>query len=176
MSTDKESRRRLAGRAVRGGAVLLAARLGTQAFTWAITLSVPRLIGTRDYGIMTWGFLFLALVEILAEAGLGRALVQKDDPTPEDRDRVFTLSLALAAALYAALFFSADLIAGFLRLPEFAFFLRVLALSVWVVPFRTVTLAVLDREQRLGSQALAHVLMAGLQSTLVLVLAMMKCG
>jgi teichuronic acid exporter len=176
MSADRETRRRLAGNAVRGGVVLLAARLGMQAFTWAVTLTVPRLIGARDFGVMTWGFLFLGLVEILAEAGLGRALVQKQEPTPDDKDRVFTLSLAFAAALYLLLFLFADCIALFVRLPEFAFFLRVLALSVWLVPFRSVSLAILDREQRLGSQALAHVLMAGLQSTLVLVLALSNFG
>ena len=45
--------RRLVGRAVRGGAVLLAARLTMQLFVWAVTLVVARILHPDDYGLMT---------------------------------------------------------------------------------------------------------------------------
>jgi O-antigen/teichoic acid export membrane protein len=166
----------LARRAIRGGALLLAARFGMQAFTWGVTLAIPALVQSQDYGVMTWGFVFLYLMEILAEAGLGRALVQREDATPEDRNRVFTLSLMLAATAYAILFFSADAIALYVGLPAFATFLRVLGLAIWLVPFRTVAMAILDREQRLGQLAGAHVITAGTQSILVLSLAYSGLG
>lgn len=164
------------GQAVRGGAMLLAAKFAMQVFSWAVTLSVPRLIGARDYGVMTWGLIFLGLSEILAEAGLGRALVQQRHSNPADRGRVFTLGLMLAGSLYGVLYFSAEMIASLIHMPEFAFFLQVMALCLWAVPFRCVSLAILDREQRLGSQATAHVLMAGSQATMVLVLALYHFG
>src|SRR5690242_6548327 len=44
--------RELAGTAVRGGVVLMAARLLMQAFTWAVTVGVARLLEPADYGLM----------------------------------------------------------------------------------------------------------------------------
>src|SRR5690242_14807978 len=69
-------------RAVRGGAVLVATRLLTQTFLWAVTLVVARLLTPYDYGLMTTGLIFVTLADLLADAGVGRALVQKKDLGP----------------------------------------------------------------------------------------------
>src|SRR4051812_19268181 len=76
--TEAPGEKQLAGRALRGGAVLMAAKFAMQAVTWAVTLLVARLLDKTDYGIMTWAVVGLGLMELLAEAGLGRALVQKE--------------------------------------------------------------------------------------------------
>src|SRR5437899_1124180 len=75
---------RLAGRAARGGAILMAVRLLVQLFVWGVTLLVARLLTPFDYGLMTTGMVFLGLADLLAEAGVGRALVQKEDLQPAD--------------------------------------------------------------------------------------------
>src|SRR5262245_29220526 len=122
--------RRLVGRAVRGGVLLMAARLGMQAFVWGVTLFVARLLQPADYGMMTAGMIFLGLADLLAEAGVGKALVQKRDLGPVDVSRAFTFSLMLAAGLYAVLFAGAGLAGDFLTIDGFGLFLRVLALLV----------------------------------------------
>jgi O-antigen/teichoic acid export membrane protein len=167
---------RLAGRAVRGGAVLLAARLATQVFVWAVTLLVARLLRPDDYGMMTLGTIFLCLADILAEAGFGKALIQKEHLNPADLARAFTISLALAALLYLALFAVAGPAGGFFDKAEFGPFLRVLALVVLVVPFETVPLALLDRELHMGRQAAVHVVCAVVQAGVVLGLALAGFG
>src|ERR1700686_3815559 len=68
---------RLRRQAVRGGTLLLAARLGAQLFQWSVTLFVTRLLEPNDYGMMTAGVLFVGLADMLAEAGVGKALIQK---------------------------------------------------------------------------------------------------
>ncbi|MFQ3591686.1 MAG: lipopolysaccharide biosynthesis protein [Gemmataceae bacterium] len=166
----------LAQRAIRGGAILLAARLGMQAFSWAVTLAIPALVQPHDYGVMTWGFVFLYLLEIFAEAGLGRALVQREILSPLDRDYIFTLSLTFSASCYLVLFTCAEALALLVGEPAFATFIRVLGLVLWLVPFRTVALAILERDQRLGRLAGAHILTAGIQSALVLLLAFQNLG
>src|SRR5207249_2341460 len=70
---------RLRRRAVRGGTLLLAARLGTQLFQWSVTLVVVRLLEPDDYGMMTAGVLFVGLADMLSEAGIGKALIHKQD-------------------------------------------------------------------------------------------------
>lgn len=161
----------LASRALRGGAVLLAARVAMQAVTWAVTLLVARLLDRSDYGIMTWAVVALGLMELLAEAGLGRALVQKEELAEGDRDEVFSITLMLVVLLYAGLFFGADLVGHWLGDERLGALLRVVGVMAWTLPFRTVAQAVLDREQKLGQQAIVHVISLLLQSSLVLGLA-----
>src|SRR3712207_7290273 len=48
--------------------------------------------------------LFVRLADLLAEAGVGKALVQKKQLTREDLAQGFTLSLLLSVGLYALLF------------------------------------------------------------------------
>ncbi len=162
----------MAGRAVRGGAVLMAARLGMQLFVWAVTLVVARILHPDDYGLMTMALVFLVLADLLADAGFSKALIQKDHLRPEDVSAAFTMSLGLAVPLYALLFILASPLEKFLALPGFTPLLRVVGLLVLLVPFRTIPLALLDRELRLGQQAVASVVSSVVQSGLVLGLAL----
>jgi O-antigen/teichoic acid export membrane protein len=166
----------LAGRAVRGGAVLLATRLTMQVFVWAVSLLVARLLLPDDYGLMTAGMVFLGLADLLSEGGVGKALVQKRDLQPLDVARAFTFSLLLSLLLYAAIFAVAGPASRYLALPGFTLFLRVLALLVLLVPCRTVAGALLDRDLRLGKQAAVHVVFSAVQSGLVLGLAVAGAG
>jgi O-antigen/teichoic acid export membrane protein len=175
-AASPEGHRQLAARAARGGLVLLAARLAMQGFVWGVTLTVARLLEPRDYGVLTAGTIFLVLADLLAEAGLGRALIQAEDLRPDDLASAFTLSLLLAAVLYAALFAAAPALAGFLAMPEVSGLLRVMGLLVLLTPFKAVPQALLDRGLRLGRQAAVHVACSAAQAALVLGLAAAGCG
>src|SRR5262249_42256339 len=114
---------RLRRQAVRGGTLLLAARLATQLFQWSVTLFVTRLLLPDDYGMMTAGVLFVGLADLLAEAGVGKALVQKKELTRPDLAQAFTLGLLLAAGLYTVLYVIAGPAAVHRDQPGFALFL-----------------------------------------------------
>jgi O-antigen/teichoic acid export membrane protein len=58
------------------------AKLAGQVVTWAITLVVMRLLSPGDYGLLAMASVFIALLLVLAEAGLGPALVQWKDLDP----------------------------------------------------------------------------------------------
>ncbi len=163
-------------RAVRGGAVVLAARLLAQVFQWAVTLFVARLLLPDDYGMMTTGTLFLGLADMLAEAGVSRALVQKQELTDDDLAQGFTLSLLLSAGLYAVLFLVAGPAAAYLQRPDFALFLQVLALVLFLVPYRSVAGAVLERELLMGKTSAVQLAGAAAQAALVLGLALAGAG
>jgi O-antigen/teichoic acid export membrane protein len=158
-------------RAVRGGAILMVTRLVTQVFLWSVTLLVARLLLPYDFGLMTSGLIFVGLADLLAEAGVGKALVQKENLQPSDLAEGFTFSLLLSAGLYAVLYLLAGPAAAFLQSPEFTAFLRVLALVVLLIPFKTVPLALLERGLHLGKQSAVHVIVSVAQSGLVLTLA-----
>lgn len=162
--------------AVRGGTLFMVARLCLQAFQWSVTLLVARLLEPEDYSFMTLGSLFVGLADLLTQAGVGKALVQKRDADDEDFAQGFTLAAVMALVLYALLFASAPLAGAWLEHDDFVVFLRVLALLLLLVPLRSVCGAVLERRLHLGRQSL--VLLAGslVQSSLVLALAWVGGG
>ena len=167
---------RLRRQAVRGGSLLLAARLGARLFQWSATLFVTRLLLPDDYGMMTAGVLFVGLADMLAEAGIGKALVHRKTLTAADTAQTFTLSLMLAAALYAVLWGIAEPAAVLQQKPEFAAFLRVLGLLLFLVPFRSVAGARLERGLMLGRQSVVQLTVGVGQSVLVLALAFAGLG
>jgi O-antigen/teichoic acid export membrane protein len=154
----------------------MVSRLLVQGLVWVVTLWVARLLDPFDYGLMTTGMIFVGLADLLAEAGVGRALIQKKDLHQDDLHCAFSLSLVLATGLVALLWGIAPLVATFFELPPLAEFLRVLALLVFTIPFRTIALALLDRELKMGRQAAVHVLSMVFQSATVLALALWGMG
>ena len=164
-------------RVVRGGALLIASRMATQVFVWSSTLLIVRFLTPFDYGIMSIGLLLVGLADVFTEAGIGRALIQKETLEPRDVDEGFTLNLILAGVIYVCLFFLADPLAVYVfREPALPTFLRILALHVLLAPFMAVPLALLDRDLSMGKQSAIHVGAAVFQSCLVLVLAIAGMG
>jgi O-antigen/teichoic acid export membrane protein len=153
VAADGAERAGLRRWAVRGAAVLLASRLAIQGLLWAVTLLVARLLRPDDYGLMTTGLVFTGLADLLAEAGVGKALIQKRQLDDADLAESFTASLLLAVALYGALFFLAGPASRFLDAPELVVFLRVLGLAVILTPLRATPQALLDRGLHMGRQS-----------------------
>lgn len=163
-------------RAIRGGGFLVACKWAAQLLSWGGTLGVARLLRPEDFGVIASAGLLLGLCDLFAEAGVGRALVQKDDVTPLDYDRAFTISVALSAACYLALLAGAPSASRWMRAPELTFVLPVMALYVLLVPFKTVPLGIMDRRLELKKQGLMHVVSIALQSSTVLTLAWLGAG
>ena len=136
--------------AVRGGALVLGSRLFTQLFAWCITILVARILRPYDYGVLAAGGLISGLAEILAEAGVGRALVQKASLSNRDLDEAFTISFVIALCLYAILFVVSVPASVLLRSPEQVAFLRVTGLFLLLMPFRSVPMGILNRRLKLG--------------------------
>jgi O-antigen/teichoic acid export membrane protein len=168
---QRETAMRLCRRAVRGGTIFLVTRLGIQGFQWIVTLFLARLLLPDDYGLMATAGVLLGLAETVAEAGLGRALIQKKAVTATEQAQAFTLGLLLSVGLYGALWGLAPLAAQHLERPQFALFLRVTALGLLCVPVQAVGAALLERELKFGAQSAIQTAAALVHSVLVLVLA-----
>ena len=164
-------------RAVRGGVLLIVSRSLTQLFVWASTLLIARFLMPLDYGLMAIGLLLVGLADLFAEAGIGRALIQKESLEPRDVDEGFTLNFLLALAMYGLLFCLADPLAVYVfQAPALPTFLRVLGLHVLLAPFMAIPLALLDRDLSMGKQSAIHAGTAVFQASLVLGLAIAHLG
>ncbi|MFO0907029.1 MAG: lipopolysaccharide biosynthesis protein [Isosphaeraceae bacterium] len=166
----------LHARAIRGGSILIACKWAAQIVSWTVTLAVARLLSPEDYGVVAAAGVLLGLSDLFAEAGVGRALVQKPGITPRDYDRAFTLSLVLSLGCYAMLFASAPAAARFLRTPELTTVLPVMGVVILLVPYRTVPQGILDRNLQLKSQGVLFLISTGLQAATVFGLALAGAG
>ena len=101
-----------------------------QLFSFATTVLVARRLVPADYGVMALAGMFIAMAGVLAEMGLGAAIVQFRDLDRRDLDTCFWITVTLATLIYAVLALSASVIAGWFAVPDLAKVLRVLALGL----------------------------------------------
>jgi teichuronic acid exporter len=122
------------------------AKLGSQVITWGITIYVMRLLNPSDYGLLSMATVFLALLGMFAEVGLGPALVQKTDLTPQTVQRAYGVIWSVNLVLFALLNLGAELVAGFYSEPRLVPVLRVLSLQFLVIPFGVIPEVMLQRK------------------------------
>ncbi|MBC7820654.1 MAG: oligosaccharide flippase family protein, partial [Planctomycetaceae bacterium] len=80
ISDPAESGRRDLDRKLLGGVAWSSlARFATQAMSWIVTLHVARILSPTDYGIISAAMIYLGLVRLITEFGLGTIIVTKSD-------------------------------------------------------------------------------------------------
>lgn len=154
--------------AVRGVASVVGSRLMVQVLTVVVTFEVARLLLPYDYGVVTTSAVFLNLGDALASAGLAVALVQKPELTERDMAEGFTLNLLLSLAICATLFAAAAPLAVYFELPDLKAALCISALTLLLSPFRTMSMALLDRRMQFGRQSAVFTASALAQSAVSL--------
>lgn len=110
----------LARRAFFGSLALAGANFGRIALQMAIIPILARLLGPEAVGILALAMPFVLLANLLADAGMGAALVRRADPSPMLESTVFWMSGAVGAALAGLLCLIAPLAAGLLHQPAIA--------------------------------------------------------
>lgn len=129
-------------------------RWASQVVGWASTLVVARLLTPADYGIVGMGAVFVGLVTLLSEFGLGAAVVMLREVEPAQARQINTLSVLLGIASAAATWAAAEPMARLMDTPPLAGVLRALGIGFVVAGFRTVPDALLQKEMRFRSLAL----------------------
>jgi PST family polysaccharide transporter len=122
------------------------AKWGTQLLSWASTFLVARLLTPTDYGIAGMATVYLGLVQLVSEFGLGAALVQRRDISQKDISRLGGLSVLVGLALFAASAGVSPLIAGFFREPEVQLVVVVLASTFLITGLQVVPNSLLARD------------------------------
>jgi teichuronic acid exporter len=154
-----------------GGLALISSKVVAQAFQWSITLYVATLLQPADYGLITIAVMVFGLAEMLAGLGLGRALIQKSDVDDSDLAEAFTISLGLAIGLCVMTWLIAPSLAAYVNEPSLTLLLRVISLSLLLMPLQTVCGALVERRFLLRKQSMIVVVVAMIQGFLVLGLA-----
>ena len=109
-----------------------------QGISLVSTLIVARLLTPDDYGLMALAVVWTGALGLVAEFGLGAALVQFRDLRDAELNACFWLITGLSILAYVALYAAAPTIATLFANDALSGFLRVVALAVPLVAVRIV--------------------------------------
>ena len=129
-------------------------RLLGQVLTWAITIVVIRLLNPSDYGLLAMATVFMGLLALVAEAGLGSALVQAPRMDELTLRRIFGVVILVDFTLFVLQFAAAPLVARFFDETRLIAIIRVLALQFLLMIFAVIPAALLSRKLDFKRQSL----------------------
>ena len=144
-----------------------------QLFTWAVTVVVVRILTSADYGLLAMASVFIAFLMMLAQFGVGFAMVQAAEIDERKLRQMLGLAVAVNLALFGATYFAAPLIAEFFTEPRLVAIVRVLSVQYVLMIFAVIPSATLSRNldyKKLSLIEMAAALVASL-TTLALALA-----
>ena len=144
-----------------------------QVFSWAGTLVVVRLISPEDYGVVGSAALLLGLLGLLADFGIGAAVITMRDLSTE-RLRQLNGAAMLFGALTALLCIAAAWpIGAFFRSTDVTMVVMAMSATLVIAGFRSVPASLLQRSMRFRTLALieAGQALAGMLATVALALA-----
>jgi O-antigen/teichoic acid export membrane protein len=129
-----------------------------QILSFATTLVVARILMPADYGVMALASIWTTSVGMVAEMGLGAAIIQFRDLDRREIDTCFWITMTLATIGWAILSFAASMIADWFDVPRLADVLPVLALVLPLTSCRVVSDSLLRKRLALDRVSQAEVI------------------
>jgi O-antigen/teichoic acid export membrane protein len=129
-----------------------------QLLSFATTVLVARILVPADYGVMALASVFIGTAVMLADMGLGTAIVQFRDLDRRELNTCFWIILTLATIAYAALAVGAPAIADWFAVPRLAEVLPVLALVLPVTACSVVSDGLLRKRLALNRVSQAEII------------------
>ena len=153
-----------------------AGRYAGQLFRWSSTVVVARVLSPSDYGLVGMTALLSGLVALLAEFGVGAAVLRLRDPDAEELAQLNGLAVFLGLIAMGVSLLAAWPLALFFRRPELTGIIAVSSLGFVITSFQTVPGALLQRDLRFKSVAAVELASAVTLALLVLLLALGGAG
>lgn len=153
-----------------------AAKWSAQIATWASTIVVARLLSASDYGIMGMAAVFMGIVAMLSEMGVGTSVLVLRELSDDQIAQLNSFALCMGAGAFLITLLAAAPLGGFFHNPALPNVLRVLGLTFIISGFRSVPLAMLQRELRFKRLALIEALASLAAATTAISLAIMGFG
>ena len=148
----------------------------SQVLSWASTIVVARLLEPADYGIVGMALLFVGLVTLVNEFGLGAAIVAQRDLTADQRAQINGLAALMGLAACCVCCVAAAPLAIFFGAPELRLAVIVMSVPVALAALRTVPASLLERDLSFKALALIEAIQVCFQASVVIGLALLGFG
>jgi O-antigen/teichoic acid export membrane protein len=138
---------------LRGVAWTAAAKWASQALSWISWLIVARLLTPEDYGLVGMAAIYLGLITLLSEFGLGTAVLAVRELSVEQLNQLNGLAVLLGLASLLASCVVAIPLGHFFRAPQLPLVVVAMSTTFVITSFKTVPLALLQRDMRFKALA-----------------------
>ena len=125
-----------------------AEKCGAQLINFVVSIILARILVPADYGLVGLIAVFISVLLVFAQSGMGQALVQKKEADDEDVSTVFYYSFVFSVIIYIGLFFAAPYIAKFYNEMVLTEIIRVLGLTVIMGAVNSVQQARIQKDMR----------------------------
>ena len=156
---------------IKGVAWTGAAKWSIQLFTWAMTLVVARLLTPDDYGIVAMAGVYLGLLELMTQFGIGSSIVMLSGLSENQIAQINALSILLGLAGFLISCIAAVPLGWFFDTPALAKVIPVMGIGFIINSLQTVPSALLQKEHRFKVISVIGTIRGVAQSTAVVVLA-----
>jgi teichuronic acid exporter len=133
---------------VRGIAWTGALKWGSQLVAWVCTLIVARMLAPSHYGVFAMATMFLALVALVSEFGIGVAVITLRDLADEQVAQINSLAVMFGLAAFAVSCAGAVPLGRFFATPELPSVVIALSAAFILTAVRVVPEALLKKELR----------------------------
>lgn len=120
-------------------------RFGAQGVSFVVSLILARLLDPSVYGLIAMVMVFITIMNVFVDSGLGNALIQKKNADELDFSTVFFFNIFFCITLYIVLFLGAPLIAEFYKMPELTPVIRVLGVTIIISGVKNIQQAYVSR-------------------------------
>lgn len=122
-----------------------AERAGAQSVQFVVSIVLARILAPELYGTIALINVYLLVLNIFIDSGLGSALIQKKDADDVDFSSVFFFNIGMCTILYVAMYFAASAIASFYENTELIPVIRVASLTLIISGVKNVQQAYVSR-------------------------------
>ena len=151
-------------------------RGGVQVLSFIGTLLVARWLSPSDYGVMALVGIWTGTIAMVADMGLGWAIVQFPEVEEEEIQSCFWITLLTTGCAYLSLYTCAPAIARWFDSPQLTEVLRVSSVTLLLFAFRLVPDAMLRKRLALDKIAQAEMLSAAVAMPVMLIFAWNGAG
>lgn len=123
----------------------LAERTGAQAVAFFVEIVLARLLAPEAFGMVALVIVFIAVLQVFVDSGLGNALIQKKNADDLDFSSVFYFNMTVCLILYGLMYIAAPFIAGFYNMPDLTPVVRVLSFMLVISGVRNIQQAYVSR-------------------------------
>ena len=109
-----------------------AERCGAQIVGFVVSVILARLLEPSVYGTIALVTVFIGILQVFMDSGLGESLVQKKNADDLDFSTVFYVNVLFCVAVYILLFLAAPFIAEFYKDPQLTPVIRVLGITMLI--------------------------------------------
>ncbi len=146
----------LGNKAAKGAVWATVDKVGSLALQFGVNLVLARLLMPSDYGVIGMLTIFIAVSQVLIDAGFGSALIQKKEPTQRDFSTIFIWNVLFSLLLYLVLFLIAPYVAEYFSMPVLCNVLRLIGITLIINSVLSIQTTKLRKELSFKAIALTN--------------------